>query len=59
MKSMYQEDYFKILFRREKEEQRMERQSNPKGSVTVNINASELFTTYDPDKDDELYYDSK
>lgn len=37
----------------------MERQANPKGTVTVNINASEIFASGDEEEDDEYYYDSK
>lgn len=34
---------------------------NPKGSVTVNINMSELFSPYEGPEEDEdlLYYDGK
>jgi hypothetical protein len=34
----------------------MERQANPKGSISVNINASEIFTTSDNTGDDDEYY---
>lgn len=50
-----------FLWYREKEERRLERLMNPKGSVTVNINMSELFSPYDgtEEEDDALYYDGK
>ncbi len=32
-----------------KEEQRLHQRTNPRGSVTVSIDATELFTTYDDD----------
>ncbi|OXA50582.1 dnaJ homolog subfamily C member 11 [Folsomia candida] len=48
------EDFERL--QREREEQRMERQANPKGSITVNINASEIFTIYDHLEDEEDYY---
>ncbi|CAL8093021.1 unnamed protein product [Orchesella dallaii] len=52
------EDYERL--QREKEERRLERLMNPKGSVTVNINVSELFSPYDASEEDEdlMYYDA-
>ncbi|XP_043280850.1 dnaJ homolog subfamily C member 11 [Venturia canescens] len=44
------EEYERIA--REREESRLERRTNPTGNVTVNINASDLFTPYDDDYDD-------
>lgn len=45
---------------REKEERRLERLMNPKGSITVNINMSELFSPYENDDDEDMaYYDGK
>lgn len=36
---------------KEDEERRLLLRTNPKGSVTVNINATDLFTRYDDDYD--------
>lgn len=35
------------MFYREREQRRLEQRTNPKGNVTVNINATELFSTYE------------
>lgn len=42
------EEYERLA--REREERRLEQRTNPKGSVVVNINATDLFSSYD-------YYD--
>jgi DnaJ family protein C protein 11 len=34
---------------REREERRLQQRTNPRGNVTVNINATEMFAQYDPD----------
>lgn len=34
---------------RVQEERRMQQRTNPKGNITVNINATELFNSYDDD----------
>lgn len=51
------EEYERLI--REKEEQHLERKTNPKGSVTVNINAMELFSPYEGlnDNQSDEYYD--
>lgn len=44
------EEYERLA--REREERRLQQHTNPKGSVTVNINATDLFSKYDEDYDD-------
>jgi len=44
------EEYERLA--REREERRLQQQTNPKGTVTVNINATDLFSKYDEDYDD-------
>lgn len=44
------EEYERLA--REREERRLQQQTNPKGNVTVNINATDIFTKYDDDYDD-------
>lgn len=44
------EEYERLA--REKNERRLQQRTNPKGSVIVNINATDIFSKYD---DDELY----
>ncbi|KAK6620360.1 hypothetical protein RUM44_006761 [Polyplax serrata] len=39
------EEYERLA--REREQRRLEQRTNPKGNVTVNINATELFSTYE------------
>lgn len=46
------EEYERIA--REREESRLQQRTNPTGNVTVNINASDLFTVYDEDYDDRF-----
>lgn len=47
------EEYERLA--REREERRLQQRTNPKGSVTVNINATDIFNRYDEDYDyDEL-----
>ncbi|XP_012226149.1 dnaJ homolog subfamily C member 11 isoform X1 [Linepithema humile] len=41
------EEYERLA--REREERRLQQHTNPKGTVTVNINATDLFTKYDED----------
>lgn len=40
---------------RDKQERDMERRTNPKGSMTVNINATEVFNPYVREDDDPFY----
>jgi len=42
---------------REKQEREMDRRTNPKGSMTVNINATEIFSPYVSDEEDPYYAD--
>ncbi|KYN37704.1 DnaJ like protein subfamily C member 11 [Trachymyrmex septentrionalis] len=44
------EEYERLA--REREERRLQQHTNPKGTVTVNINATDLFTKYDEDYSD-------
>lgn len=45
---------------REKEERKLERQMNPKGTVQVNVNMCELFSPYDnSEEEDDMYYDGE
>ncbi|XP_076179972.1 dnaJ homolog subfamily C member 11 [Ptiloglossa arizonensis] len=37
---------------REKEERRLQQYTNPRGSITVNVNATDLFNRYDEDYED-------
>lgn len=41
------EEYERLA--REREERRLQQSTNPKGNITVNINASDLFSKYDED----------
>lgn len=41
------EEYERLA--REREERRLQQRTNPKGAVTVNINATDLFSKYDED----------
>ncbi|XP_011685885.1 PREDICTED: dnaJ homolog subfamily C member 11 [Wasmannia auropunctata] len=45
------EEYERLA--REREERRLEQHTNPKGTVTVNINATDLFSRYDEDYSDD------
>ncbi|XP_012264021.2 dnaJ homolog subfamily C member 11 [Athalia rosae] len=44
------EEYERLA--REREERRLEQRTNPKGNVTVNINATDIFNRYDDEYDD-------
>lgn len=44
------EEYERLA--REREERRLQQHTNPKGTVTVNINATDLFSKYDEDYSD-------
>ncbi|XP_011333880.1 dnaJ homolog subfamily C member 11 isoform X2 [Ooceraea biroi] len=44
------EEYERLA--REREERRLQQQTNPKGTVTVNINATDIFSKYDEDYSD-------
>jgi hypothetical protein len=44
-----------FLFSRERDERKLQQRTNPKGSVTVHINATDLFSRYK----DELDYDDR
>ncbi|XP_028049704.1 dnaJ homolog subfamily C member 11 isoform X2 [Monomorium pharaonis] len=44
------EEYERLA--REREERRLQQHTNPKGTVTVNINATDLFNKYDEDYND-------
>jgi len=46
------EEYERLA--REREERRLQQRTNPRGNVTVNINATEMFAQYD---EDEYVYD--
>ncbi|XP_014474291.1 PREDICTED: dnaJ homolog subfamily C member 11 isoform X2 [Dinoponera quadriceps] len=48
------EEYERLA--REREERRLHQRTNPKGTVTVNINATDLFTTYDEDYIDSGFF---
>lgn len=50
-----QEEYERV--NREREERELERKTNPRGTITVNLNATELFSPYlNRGVDDEDYY---
>jgi len=40
-----------FLFSRERDERKLQQRTNPKGSVTVNVNATDLFSRYKDDYD--------
>ncbi|XP_046423389.1 dnaJ homolog subfamily C member 11 isoform X1 [Neodiprion pinetum] len=44
------EEYERLA--REREERRLQQRTNPKGNVTVNINATDIFNRYDDEYDD-------
>ena len=44
------EEYERLA--REREERRLQQHTNPKGSITVNVNATDLFNKYDEDYED-------
>lgn len=44
------EEYERLA--REREERRMQQKTNPRGNITVNINATEIFSRYEDDYDD-------
>lgn len=46
------EEYERLA--REREERRLQQRTNPKGNVTVNINATDIFNRYDDDYDEML-----
>lgn len=43
---------FKLNFCSEKNERRLQQRTNPRGNVTVHINATDIFTAYDDDYKD-------
>jgi len=43
------------FFSRERDERKLQQRTNPKGSVTVNINATDLFNRYK----DDINYDER
>ena len=48
------EEYERIA--REREENRLQRRTNPTGNITVNINATDIFSKYDEDYDDRFVF---
>ncbi|XP_055596090.1 dnaJ homolog subfamily C member 11 [Uranotaenia lowii] len=48
------EEYERLA--REREERRMQQKTNPRGNITVQINATELFNRYDLDYDEESFF---
>ncbi|XP_032684915.1 dnaJ homolog subfamily C member 11 isoform X2 [Odontomachus brunneus] len=48
------EEYERLA--REREERRLQQRTNPKGTVTVNINATDLFSKYDEDYIDSGFF---
>lgn len=44
------EEYERLA--REREERRLQQHTNPKGNITVNVNATDLFNRYDDDYED-------
>lgn len=44
------EEYERLA--REREERRMQQKTNPRGNITININATEIFNRYEDDYDD-------
>ncbi|XP_011151272.1 dnaJ homolog subfamily C member 11 isoform X2 [Harpegnathos saltator] len=48
------EEYERLA--REREERRLQQRTNPKGTVTVNINATDLFSKYDEDYSDNGFF---
>jgi hypothetical protein len=47
--------FFFFFFSRERDERKLQQRTNPKGSVTVNVNATDLFSRYK----DEFDYDER
>lgn len=48
------EEYERLA--REREERRLQQRTNPKGTITININASDIFDSYVDDEFDEPYH---
>ena len=44
--------FYFIFISSERDERRLQQRTNPKGNVTVNINATNIFNRYDEDYDD-------